>query len=389
MASDDCNVCHAPLGMPIYRSAENRSLTSLCRIYPATTEVFSCDVCGHLQTRAIANVDDFYDYDYDILTDSEEEDQIYEVRDGQRIYRTAHQVSVFLEKIDLSHPLDLLDYGCAKSSTIRTLVQVAPSVTPFLYDVSDRYIPFWTKFAVPQNWAIKHTPRDWQLRFGVVTSFFSLEHIPTVTETMREIVALLRPGGFFYAVMPNVMTNVADFIVVDHCNHFTAPSLTRLLADAGLVDICIDATAHRGAFVVTARKPGNAIAPVRPGIVDPRDVTASCAETRRIAEYWRNAKDRLLEFERSLQGDKIAIYGAGFYGAFLRATLSVPENVVCHLDNNPFLQDKPFNGRPVLSPAQLPDDVHAVLVGLNPAHARAIVAEVPSLARPGLKLFYL
>ena len=91
-----------------------------------------------------------------------------------------------------------------------------------------------------------------QERFDLVTSFFSLEHIPNVADTLGHIASLMRPGGRLYAVVPNVLTNIADFVVVDHCNHFTAPSLAQLVAAAGLITECIDDMAHRGAFVLLA-----------------------------------------------------------------------------------------------------------------------------------------
>jgi len=388
-ATNACNVCRSPLDTPLYHSTEGQSLTSLCRLHPSTTEVFACARCGHLQTRAIEGVDAFYDHDYDILVGSEEEDQIYEMRAGTPIYRTAHQVRVLRDTLgEITTPLFLLDYGCAKSSTIRTLCEQEPGIVPHLYDVSARYEPFWEKFVPPGNWAIKQTPPGWLGRFDVVTSFFSLEHIPTVTATMRHVVSLIRPGGRFYGIVPDVATNVADFVVVDHCNHFTAPSLARLLSDAGLITERIDDSMHRGAFVVVARKPERGPAPAESN--DGPTIERTCAALSGIADFWRDAAGRVRQFERTLPSDaEVAVYGAGFYGAFLRASLAEAERVACHLDNNPFLQGKSFNGKPVLPPAQLPAHVGAVLIGLNPAHARRVVADIPALARPDLRLFFL
>lgn len=388
-ATNPCNVCGGPLDIALYRSAEGQSLTSLCRLHPSTTEVFACPRCGHMQTRAIEDVDAFYDHDYDILVDSEEEDQIYEMRAGTPVYRTAHQVRVLRDTLgDIASPMLLLDYGCAKSSTIRTLCEQDPGIVPHLYDVSARYEPFWEKFVLPENWAIKQTPPGWLGRFDVVTSFFSLEHIPTIAATMRHVASLIRPGGRFYAIVPNVIANVADFVVVDHCNHFTAPSLARLLADAGLIAERIDDSMHRGAFVVVARKPEGGVVPAPCN--DGPAIERTCATLSGIADFWRDAAGRVRQFERTLSRDaEVAVYGAGFYGAFLRASLAAPDRVACHLDNNPFLHGKSFNGKPVLPPAQLPGHLGAVLIGLNPAHARRVVAEIPSLARPGLRLFFL
>ena len=389
MSQDTCAICDKPLGDVMYRSTAGLSLTSLCRIHPAVTEVRACAHCGHLQTRAIADVDDYYDTEYDILVASEEEDQVYEVRDGEPLYRTTHQVSTILAHLNFDRPLRLLDHGCAKSSTIRALCAINGNIKPHLFDVSSRYLPFWEKFVLREQWAVKDLPNNWLGKFDVVTSFFSLEHIPTVRDTMREIAGLLSPGGTFYAIVPNVLANIADFIVMDHCHHFTATSIQQLIANAGLELLLLDDQSHRGAFVVIARRPSDTqTAPTL--VIAHTDVERTVAELDSVAAFWRSCATRVRAFEDNLTSDRmVAIYGAGFYGAFIRACLDRPEGVVCHLDQNPYLQGKPFNGSPVLAPSQLPDGIDTIFVGLNPAHARAIIADVPALVRPDLRFFYL
>lgn len=388
MQQSPCSVCGEALGEPIYTSGNGQSLTSLCRIHPGQTHVFVCRNCGHLQTSAIADVNAYYDSQYDILVESEEEDQIYEVRDGTTTYRTGHQVRVLEDKLGLHGHVDLLDYGCAKSSTIRALCSIVPGIVPHAFDVSTRYIPFWEKFIRAGNWAVNSVKEEWTSRFDVVTSFFSMEHIPTVADSVREIAGLIKPGGIFYCIVPNVFGNSADFIVVDHCNHFTLPSLRHLLGNAGLRVRDIDGSAHRGAFVVVAEKPSDREA-IKPQ-VSRAEIERTCDELSTIAEFWRNAAMRIRAYESGLKnGQQIAVYGAGFYAAFITAALARPARIACYLDQNPFLQGKEFNGQPVLPPADLPNDLATLLVGLNPAHARAIIADIPALSRRKLDYFYL
>lgn len=383
-----CSVCGQALCDPLYTSGNGQSLTSLCRIHPGQTRVFACRNCAHLQTATIENVNAYYDSEYDILVESEEEDQIYEVRDGEPTYRTEHQIRVLQDKLGLRGHVDLLDYGCAKSSTIRALCAMAPGIAPHAFDVSARYIPFWEKFIPVGNWAVNTVKSEWTSRFDVVTSFFSLEHIPAVADSVLEIASLLQPGGIFYCIVPNVFGNSADFIVVDHCNHFTEPSLHRLLVDAGLQPREIDATAHRGAFVVVAEKPAHGEVVEVPA---PRTVIErTCDELSALATFWRNAASRIRAYESGLKDDRrVAIYGAGFYAAFITAALAQPGRIVCYLDQNPFLQGKDFNARPILPPTELPEGVETVLVGLNPAHASAIIADIPALEGRRLDYFYL
>ncbi|SFS05895.1 Methyltransferase domain-containing protein [Dyella sp. OK004] len=383
-----CAVCNSRLDAPLYKSQSDRSLTSLCRIHPVATSVYACGVCGHLQTQALSDVDAYYDAQYDILIDSEEEDQIYEVRDGKPFYRTQHQVKVLLEKLGLKRDVNLLDYGCAKSSTIRALCATSSLVKPHLFDVSARYVPFWEKFVHPDHWAVNDIKPEWHSHFDIVTSFFSLEHIPAVAATMRTIAGLLKPGGKFYGVVPDVFGNIADFIVVDHCNHFTALSIKRLLADAGLELLEIDERAHRGALVIVARRSSTTV--VSTSTISIQGIEQTHTGLQRLADYWQGAASKVRAYEATLAGKhKIAIYGAGFYGAFISANLAYPERVDCHLDQNPYLQGREFNARPILSPNALPMDIDTILVGINPAHAKAIMADIPSLTQRNLNYFYL
>lgn len=393
MSTLSCNVCGGPLGPCLYESEGGRSLTSLCQVRPGTTRVHACPSCGHLQTEEMPDAAAFYESDYGILVDSEEEDQIYELAaDGSPVYRTAHQVKVVLDKVALPAGALLLDCGCAKSSTIKALVAQRPDVVPHLFDVSARYIPFWEKFVKPEHWAVHEMPAHWQGRFDVVTSFFSMEHMVRPADSLRHMAAVLKPGGVFYGIVPNVATNVADFIVLDHVNHFSETSLRHLLQAVGLEVEAIDAQAHRGAFVVVARRVAGAVAPLPEPFPErfADSVKASLAHFDDMATFWRSVGERVRAQEASIDpAEPIAIYGAGFYGAFIASCLRHPERIVCHLDQNAFLQGRQLHGRPIVPPAARPAHVATVWVGLNPVHARQVVAGVPSLVAPGVRLFHL
>lgn len=377
-----CNICLTELRETIYES--HRSLTSLCEISPDPTIVRTCARCGHIQTDTVTDAESYYDEEYTILTDCEEEDQIYEIRDSQTVYRTDHQVDVLLDKIDLPSGVRILDFGCAKSSTMRTLQKTRPDIGVHLYDISDRYLPFWDKFAEPENVAVYDLPACWEGYFDIVTSFFSLEHITHPLEVTQSIVRLLKPGGVFYGVVPNVFTNTADLIVIDHANHFTPSSLTHLLSKAGLDVIDIDATCHRGAYVWKATKSADAQKPV------PTNVDVCNEDIVEIASFWSRAASRIRDFE-SMVPEKagIAIYGAGFYGTFIHTSLQTPANVQYFVDQNEFLQGKQLHSAPIVAPQNLPPTVDYMLVGLNPAHAREIIAGVPALATRKLNCFFL
>lgn len=384
----NCNICGHSLDDKLYESKSARSLTSLCTAYDGAVQAYFCHACGHVQSAEIENADAYYDSSYGILTESEEEDQIYEVHNGVTIFRTEHQVQTFLNKVNLPPSTKILDYGCAKSSTMRALASRNPDILIHLFDVSSRYLPFWEKFLPRERWATYTAPPAWDRWFDVVTSFFSLEHMICPQDALQQISRMLAPGGVFYGIIPDIFTNTADMVVVDHVNHFTRLSLSCLLQNNGFDAPEIDASAHRGALVFMARK--SASQPSTTGLPAAGEVQAVYTAVSRIAHFWQDITNRIRTFEdANAHVARMAIYGAGFYGAFIASCLRHPEKVVCMIDQNPYLHGRKLNGFPVVPPAGLPKDVNVVLVGLNPAHARKLIAEIPEFGGRQLTYFFL
>lgn len=376
-----CSICQTKLGSPLYEAHSNKALTSLCELRTGKVKVWLCSNCGHLSGESMSNSHDYYAKDYRILLDHHDEDQIYEVKDGEIVFRTDHQINTLLGRLDLPQGARLLDYGCAKASMPRRLLNRRPDLYVHLFDVSEMYLGYWQKFLSEDRWAIHSTPSDWQGLFDVVTSFFALEHIPDPHESVIKIASLLTPEGVFYGIVPDTFGNVADFVVIDHVNHFTESSLHFLLRSAGFTDILIDSTVHRGALVFTARKLGP--------ISNPPNVSGCLASSYKLANYWSSMDNLVLSAEAIHRDIPAAIYGSGFYGAYIASTLSELDRVSCFLDASPFQQGKSLFGREILPPHELPKAVRLLYVGLNPSIARATILNMEWLRDRNLELVFL
>lgn len=384
--SKRCNVCGTPFNHPIYVSLGKVSVTSLCEIYPGSTEVYFCNECGHLQTSEIKDIEAYYDQAYKILIDSDEEDQIYQVVDGRKIFRTEHQVTMFMKKVDLPPNARILDYGCAKSATFKKLLTTRPDVQVHLFDVSEMYIPFWRKFVEPQNWATYRPKEEWKGSFDVVTSFFALEHVSDPKAMLSTIAGLLKRRGIFYGVLPNVYTNTADFVVMDHVNHFSSASLMFLLENSGFEVMGIDDHTHYGAWVVVARR---------------RDSKGVCAlkqaevarfkeKNAELAQYWGTIGTKVRKFEKDhTKCTRTAIYGSGFYGTFIATCLEDLSEVECFIDQNPFRQSKQLFEKPIVGPEKLDLGVEIIYVGLNPETARSNIEAIAEWHGRSYQFFYL
>lgn len=382
-AIQSCNVCGLGLDRILYRSPGGISITSLCDVWKGETVVRGCLRCGHVQTDELPDLDAYYDHEYKILVESEDEDQIYKVVSGKPVYRTDHQVGVLLSKVNPSTGALVLDYGCAKGASLRRLKQIRPDIVPHLFDVSTRYLEFWSAFASPDNWATYTPLGHWTSRFDLITSFYALEHMAHPQDALTVISSMLKPDGIFYGVVPNVATNPADFIVADHINHFTVSSLRRLLEQSGFQVRSIDDTAHEGAFIF--------IAQLREGRASIETVeTESDPEVERLAKYWRIAGTQVREFEAANSAVcRAAIYGSGFYGTFIATCLHDLSRIECFLDQNPHRQGKSLLDRPIVAPAELSPSVELVYVGLNPRTAHGNIAGVHAWVNRSYRFFYL
>jgi SAM-dependent methyltransferase len=380
---NSCRVCGSALGDPALDLAAP-ALTTANATIDAPTRVYVCDVCAHVQSPEPPDLAAYYDTNYKISLDSEEHDQLYEMRDGAPVYRTDRQAEVVLQTADLRQGARVLDYGAAKAQTLQKILARRPDLSPHVFDVSDDYRPFWATWLTAESTASYSVPEPWRGRFDLVTSHYVLEHVADPVGALRGLAGLLAPGGRVFFSIPDWSQNTGDLLVADHINHFTAASIHRLAHEAGLKVDTLDAGALPSAFAVTCRLAETASDPVAKS-----EIEGSAALARATARALDRACHQLdREFDTNAERST-AVYGAGFYGAFLLTRMAGKISPICCLDNNRHLWGKTLFDVPIAAPDALPDDVDVVYVGLNPARAREIAASVPALQRPGLDLFFI
>lgn len=364
-----CIVCKTEDMDIVYSAPGHKSITSLSKIIEGKTEVFLCRHCTHLQTKETSNLSLYYDQEYNILINSEEEDQIYVAKDGTTSFRLEYQKKIFDQKITLGPNAKVLDYGCAKASTLKLISKDRLDVMPLCYDVSEAYTPFWHQFVAPE-YCFANRPVDTSLNgcIDCVTSFFSLEHADSPIDFMNDIVRLLTYKGQLLCIIPNVFTNWADLVVVDHINHFTKISIHKLFTRVGLRIINIDEEIYNGAYVITAIKD---TPHALPSSDDDFLKLRIKNQVNEIAQYWSRFSERVIAIERDLRDKTFMVYGAGFYSAFL--TTMIKKRPKCYIDMNKYLQGSIFFGKPVVGLADADISISDIVVGLNPLNARTII----------------
>jgi len=369
----NCALTGNTLQTPIYQSQGNSSVTSLSQTYEGKTIVYFNKEIGHLQTKEIEDIEVYYDKQYQFFNQSDEDDILYTVVDGKKIFRQEHQINTLLSKINFESGMQVLDYGCAKGTVMKRLGLQKPSVETYLFDVSQMYVNLWEKFLPPDHYASYQTKEEWNEKFDVVTSFFAFEHTPNPVKELRNINNLLKDNGYFYCIVPNVFENTGDFIVSDHVHHYSDVSLRYLFAKAGFETIEIDTSSHFGAYIVIGKKISRESLELRINPLDLANVVTAAQET---ANYWNTLQDKICQFEQSVSGQKAAIYGAGVYGSFIATCLKNLDHIHCFIDQNPLLKGCCVHGKPVLSPTDLPKEIVNLYIGLNPKTAKNIIQSI-------------
>jgi SAM-dependent methyltransferase len=355
----------------VYR-APAPAITSLSTRLDAETVCHVCSSCGHAQSPDLPDLKRFYDNEYKISLASDDHDQLYEFQNGQPVYRTAKQAELVLEFAKLPQGARVLDYGAAKAATLRSVMAQRPDLAPYVFDVSEDYRAHWSDWVPADAQATYRAPETWNGRLDLVTAHFVLEHVAAPAEVFADIARLLAPGGLAFVTVPDVLSNPGDLLVVDHVNHFTPPSVRRALAGAGMIAERIVQNAFRGAFVILARRGQSEDTT--------EDVAATVQALRDVAAFWRGVRDRILA-AAARHGDRpAAIYGAGFYGALVAATLGDRQRLVGHLDRNLHVQAA-SSVKPVFDPLDAPSEIEVVYAGLNPTIARGVLKEWQAEAR--------
>lgn len=380
----ECCVCGRPSGEPAL-SLPAPSVTSTGGFLNAPLSVFVCSGCGHARSTEMPDLADFYDTQYRISLATEEHDQLYEVTPQGQVFRTDKQAAMVLELCPPKQDALVLDYGAGKAETLRKIFARRPDITPHVFDVSQAYAGHWSAWLQSDNTATYELPAAWRGRFDLVTAHFVLEHVSDPVAKLRDMRGVLHDGGMLFASVPDAISNSGDLLVADHINHFSAASFGAAAEAAGFRVRSIVNDAFRGAFVIVAE----ADAAQSP---KGRDVAGGPAEARQLSAlcaFWVKAAEQVESAAQTHAKRRCAIYGAGFYGSYLFSRIHNTVQLACFIDRNPHVQATPHLGLPVVSPADLPEDVEIVFAGLNPASARRALTAVPEWKDRSIEVVFL
>ena len=211
-----------------------------------------------------------------------------------------------------------------------------------------------------------------------------LEHIAEPYGFMDEIAAAARrTGSAVFVEVPNVLYTLRDLgiwdVIYEHCNYFSAPSLSRLLERAGLrlTDVY---PAFGGQFLCAEATPAD-------GRVRRADDDDAVTEVRALADiYARQYRAKVGQWtvrlrELTAAGRRVAVWGAGSKGVTFVNTVPGGESIDCVIDVNPRKRGRfvPVTGQPVVAPQDVETAPPDVVLIMNPLYRDEIQRQLAGL----------
>lgn len=279
--------------------------------------------------------------------------------------------------------VDVIEIGCGKGEFLRLLtadganrcVGFDTSYDPSMHaDEAVTGMTIRREFFVPD----RHPERA-----DLLLTRHVLEHIARPVEFVREISRGLRDsdGAEFFCEVPNGLWTLEDLgiwdLIYEHCTYFTAPALTRVLTDAGLVVRA--AYTEFGNQFLCAEATRDASEPLQltPSVADIGGMADRFgAHLEAKVAHWNQTLDELLT-----RGQTTVIWGAGSKGATFLNILSRGHEIQGVIDINPRKRGCHVagTGQQVQGPEWLRDHPVDVVLIMNPAYETEIQAQLSAL----------
>ncbi len=162
-----------------------------------------------------------------------------------------------------------LDVGCGKGHFLSAAQRAGWSVRGI--DLAEGAIQLCKKYELPAECIDFFSPELDAQRFGLVTMFELIEHVPNPIAFLQRAAELLEPGGLIYLTTPNfasldrrVLGPAWGPIHLEHVTLFTPQTLNELVRRAGLRTERVESRNVSGQALRTLADPRRWRAPVAP-----------------------------------------------------------------------------------------------------------------------------
>jgi SAM-dependent methyltransferase len=258
----------------------------------------------------------------------------------------------------------LLDIGCGNGSFLQAYGRANPGwrMTGLELDARNRAcvesIPGVTHLHVGPIESLDQ-------KFDLIVMIHALEHIPNPVAFLRSLLEKLNPEGRLLIQVPDLSTSPFDLLIADHCSHFSAVTLDRIVRSAGYKVGQLDATCVAKELSLLAEPAGTEILTGKP-------MSVSSDDDARLAERHAEWLHQVLRQGHQMSA-RVGIFGTSISGTWLASALG--DRVHFFVDEDPNRIGRTHLGKPVYSPARAPADMD-ILMPMRPEVATVIAARL-------------
>lgn len=367
-----CHVCDSPRLEPVHAATRPLALVSSdVQALEARVAWAACPRCGTLQKVVDRDWHRLADGIYQRYRINHQaagaEPRLFNTPFGSGP-RTQILLKYLLRLIDLPPVGKLLDIGCSNGNLLKSFHRIRPEWDLYGYEISEMWkeevlaLPGVRGFHAGAN-------VTYPFRYDLITVCHVLEHVPNPAAFLRPLLANLAPAGRLVVIVPNIRQNPIDLLIADHCSHFDAASLDRVLRVSGLPATDLTARAIPKELIAIA---GPAEGETKKSWSDEPAVPADklCRDYFRLFDGVREAA-RAARAEASCFG----IMGSSIAAAWLAGELG---EVAFFADEDESRRGNTLMGRPIVGLAEVPAGA-TVFIPMSRSVAERIIARAGRL----------
>lgn len=362
MTQTPCSVCAGGPLREITAYSKLSRVTSDCKPWPGGGKLHCCEQCGAVQKIAddtwFDEINRIYGA-YDIYHLSGGSEQVIFANDAAAAPRSQALVNFVVSSAKLPAQGRLIDIGCGNGAALVNFSAALPGWKLFGSELSDKAL---ARLSALPNFGQLYTVDVSEIpgNFDVVTMIHALEHMPAPFDTVTESCKRLTPNGYLFIEVPDLETSPFDIAVADHRSHFTRATLGYLASRAG----------------VRPQTLTNQVLPKENTLLGKYDKGVGVAKSNpadglKLIEAtvrWLSAVQAAAE--KASAAGKFGIFGTSISGMWLYGALR--DRVEFFVDEDRTRVGQSFEGRPILSPEQVPAQ-STVFVPLAPGIADKVM----------------
>jgi len=364
-----CHLCGGRL-QEVAAYPLTEQVTSDCRPWRGENRLACCSACGVVQ-KPVSNawleeISDIYSA-YAVYEQGGGAEQAnFDAATGGAIARSQRTVAWLDKQGRLPETGALLDIGCGNGSFLQAYGHTNPGwrMTGLELDTRNKacveLIPGVTHLHVGSIESLDKM-------FDLIVMIHALEHIPNPVAFLRSLLAKMNPEGRLLIQVPDLSASPFDLLIADHCSHFSAAALDRVVRSAGYKLRQLDATFVAKELTLLAEPAGTEI-PLGKSISESSNDDARSAE--RHAEWI---------YQVLRQGHQVSapvgIFGTSISGTWLSSALG--DRVHFFVDEDPNRIGRTHLNKPIYSPAEAPGDMD-ILMPMRTEVATVIASRLAS-----------